>query len=70
MDTETRFDRISVPRRSRLRHAAERVVRLSEDWHKPNQADVWKAKVGCATSRPTSSHDHERATTLAAKAAA
>jgi eukaryotic-like serine/threonine-protein kinase len=32
--------------RSHLRQAAERVVRLYEAWQKPDQAAVWKAKVG------------------------
>jgi hypothetical protein len=45
-ELKAREDRIPVPQRSRLRRAAERVVRLYEDWHKPDQATVWKAKVG------------------------
>ena len=32
--------------RSRLREAAERVIRLYEDWGKAEQAAVWKAKLG------------------------
>jgi hypothetical protein len=38
--------RIPVPNRLRLREAAERVVRLYEDWNKPEQATAWKANVG------------------------
>jgi hypothetical protein len=29
-----------------VREAAERVVRLYEEWNKPDQATVWKAKLG------------------------
>src|SRR5262249_53337007 len=35
-----------VPARLRLREAAERVIRLYEDWGKPEQAAAWKAKLG------------------------
>jgi hypothetical protein len=34
-----------MPDRSRLREAAERVVRLYEDWGKAEQATAWKAKL-------------------------
>ncbi len=37
---------IAMPDRSRLREAAERVVRLYEDWGKAEQATAWKAKLG------------------------
>ncbi len=43
---EARASRIAVPARSLLREAAERVVRLYQDWNKPDQAAAWKAKVG------------------------
>jgi catechol 2,3-dioxygenase-like lactoylglutathione lyase family enzyme len=43
---KAREARIPVPDRARLREAAERVVRLYEDWGKPEQARAWKAKVG------------------------
>jgi hypothetical protein len=39
-------DRIPVPDRFRLREAAERVVRLYEEWNKPEQATARKAKLG------------------------
>src|SRR5262249_26192956 len=38
--------KIAALDRSRLREAAERVVRLYEDWGKAQQAAVWKAKLG------------------------
>ena len=38
--------KIAVPDRSRLREAAERVVRLYEDWGKAEQATAWKARLG------------------------
>ena len=37
--------KIAVLDRSRLREAAERVVRLYEDWGKAEQATAWKAKL-------------------------
>ncbi len=37
--------KIAMADRSRLREAAERVVRLYEDWGKAEQATVWKAKL-------------------------
>ena len=43
---KARESRIPVPARSLLREAAERVVRLYQDWNKPDQAAAWKAKVG------------------------
>jgi hypothetical protein len=43
---KAREARIVVPDRARLREAAERVVRLYEDWGKPEQAAAWKAKLG------------------------
>jgi hypothetical protein len=42
---KAREARIRVPERSRIREAAERVVRLYEEWSKPDQATAWKAKV-------------------------
>ncbi len=44
--TKARESRIIVPKRSRLREAAERVIRLYEEWNKPDQSTAWKAKVG------------------------
>jgi eukaryotic-like serine/threonine-protein kinase len=41
-----REGRISVPDRFRLREAAERVVRLYDDWGKLDQASAWKARLG------------------------
>jgi hypothetical protein len=38
--------RISVPGRFRLHEAAERVIRLDEEWNKPDQAAAWKSKPG------------------------
>jgi hypothetical protein len=35
-----------VPGRFRLREAAERVVRLDEEWNKPDQAAAWESKPG------------------------
>jgi serine/threonine protein kinase len=43
---KAREARIIVPERFRLRAAAERVVRLYEEWDKPDQAASWKAKLG------------------------
>jgi hypothetical protein len=43
---KARESRIVVPDRFRLRAAAERVVRLCEEWSKPDQAAAWKAKLG------------------------
>jgi hypothetical protein len=43
---KTRESRIYVPYRSRLREAAERIVRLYKAWNKPEQAAAWKAKLG------------------------
>jgi tetratricopeptide (TPR) repeat protein len=37
---------IPAPSKSRLTEAAERVVRLYENWGKPEQATAWKAKLG------------------------
>jgi tetratricopeptide (TPR) repeat protein len=45
-EMKAREVRIPVPQRSSLRQAAERVVRLYEEWRKPDQCTVWKAKVG------------------------
>jgi hypothetical protein len=43
---KARESRMAVPEHSRLLEAAERVVRLYEDWGKPDQATAWKAQVG------------------------
>ena len=43
---KAREPRIAVPERFRLREAAERVVRLYEDWGRPDQAAAWKTKLG------------------------
>jgi serine/threonine protein kinase/tetratricopeptide (TPR) repeat protein len=43
---KAREAQIVVPERFRLREAAERVIRLYEDWGKPEQAAAWKAKLG------------------------
>jgi hypothetical protein len=43
---KAREDRIAFPERSRLREAAERVIRLYQEWGKPDQATTWKAKLG------------------------
>jgi hypothetical protein len=43
---KARESRMPVPERFRLREAAERVVRLYEQWSKPDQATAWKAKLG------------------------
>jgi eukaryotic-like serine/threonine-protein kinase len=40
--------RIAVPERHHLREAAERVVRLYEDWGKTDQAKAWKERLGLA----------------------
>jgi tetratricopeptide (TPR) repeat protein len=49
----TAYERLAAPsagippdQRSHLREAAERVVRLYESWHKPQEAALWKTKVG------------------------
>ena len=39
-------DQISDQGRPLLREAAERVVRLYEEWNRPDQAAVWKARLG------------------------
>ena len=38
--------KIAVPETFRLREAAERAVRLYEDWGKTEQATAWKARLG------------------------
>ncbi len=43
---KARESRITVPARSRLREAAERVVPLYEAWNQPGKATAWKAKLG------------------------
>jgi serine/threonine protein kinase len=43
---KARESRISMPERSRLREAAERTIRLYEEWNKPDLAAAWKAKLG------------------------
>jgi tetratricopeptide (TPR) repeat protein/tRNA A-37 threonylcarbamoyl transferase component Bud32 len=43
---KAREPRITVLERPRLRQAAERVVHLYEGWGRPEEAAVWKAKVG------------------------
>jgi hypothetical protein len=43
---KTREVRIPAPNRSRLREAAERVVRLYEGWGQPEKAATWKSKLG------------------------
>jgi serine/threonine protein kinase/type II secretory pathway pseudopilin PulG len=43
---KAREARIYVPDRPRLLEAAERVVRLYEEWAKPDQAAAWKIKLG------------------------
>ena len=53
--------KIAMPDRSRLREAAERVVRLYEDWGKAEQATAWKANCACPICPPTSSPGRERA---------
>jgi len=40
-----RESRITVPNRFHLRQAAERVIRLYEEWNKPEAAEAWKAKL-------------------------
>jgi hypothetical protein len=42
---KARESRITVAERFRLRAAAESVVRLYEEWSKPDQAAAWKAKL-------------------------
>jgi serine/threonine protein kinase len=41
-----RESRIVMPERYRLREAAERVVRLYDEWNKTDEATAWKAKLG------------------------
>jgi hypothetical protein len=41
-----RADRLPMWERSYLLAAAERVVRLYEEWGRPDQASAWKAKLG------------------------
>jgi hypothetical protein len=43
---KARESRITVAERFRLRAAAESIVRLYEEWSKPDQAAAWKAKLG------------------------
>jgi serine/threonine protein kinase/tetratricopeptide (TPR) repeat protein len=43
---KARESRIIVPERSRLHEAAVRVIRLYEDWIKPDRATAWKARLG------------------------
>jgi hypothetical protein len=43
---KARESRIAVPEVPRLREAAERVVRLYEEWNKPEDATAWKARLG------------------------
>jgi serine/threonine-protein kinase len=38
--------RMPVPERSRLREAAERILRLYERWNQADQVTAWKAKLG------------------------
>jgi tetratricopeptide (TPR) repeat protein len=45
-EMKAREAQITMPERSRLREAAERVVHLYEAWNKPEQAAAWKAKLG------------------------
>jgi tetratricopeptide (TPR) repeat protein len=42
---KAREDRIAVPERPCLLEAAERVIRLYEEWGQPDQATRWKAKL-------------------------
>jgi hypothetical protein len=43
---KAREAKILPPGRPRLAEAAERVVRLYEDWGQPDQAAAWRAKLG------------------------
>jgi hypothetical protein len=43
---KAREAKIPAPAKSRFAEAAERVVRLYEDWGKPEQAAQWKTKLG------------------------
>jgi hypothetical protein len=43
---KARAARIPAPEGFRLREAAERVIRLYEEWNQPEQATAWKAKLG------------------------
>jgi hypothetical protein len=43
---KAREARIAYPDRPALTRAAERLIRLYEDWDKPDQAAEWKARVG------------------------
>jgi hypothetical protein len=39
---------VPVPERYRILTAAERIVRLYEEWNQPDQLAIWKAKLGMA----------------------
>jgi eukaryotic-like serine/threonine-protein kinase len=43
---KARESRVPMPERSRLREAAERIIRLYEAWNKPERAAAWKGKLG------------------------
>jgi hypothetical protein len=43
---KARESRIAVPARPQLRDAAERVVRLYEEWNRPEEATAWKLRLG------------------------
>ncbi len=43
---KAREPRIAAPERFRVLEAAVRVVRLYEEWKKPDQATAWKVKLG------------------------
>jgi hypothetical protein len=43
---KARESRIIMPERSRLREAAERVIRLYEEWNQTDHATAWKARLG------------------------
>jgi hypothetical protein len=45
---KAREAKIPVTEKTRLREAAERVVRLYESWGKPERAAAWRAKLGLA----------------------
>jgi eukaryotic-like serine/threonine-protein kinase len=45
---KARADRIGVPDMFHLREAAERIIRLYEDWGKRDQAAAWRTKLGMA----------------------
>jgi hypothetical protein len=42
---KARESRIPLPARSRLREAAERLIRLCDAWGKHDQAAAWKVKL-------------------------